>query len=207
MNVSKKLKEEVAAATRLFWEKGLSTGRDSGDLSLRDPETGLIYIDPKPSETLEIPNWGVMKAEDIVVMDLDGKIIEENGILPTVEAPMHLYIYKARPEINAIIHPHAIFSSAFAAAGKDIPMVMYEFNFAGGDVRCAKYAKAGTEELAQYIIEALGNDRKAALLRNHGSVALGADLRDAFNVAEYLEKMAQVAIYASIIGEAKGVDI
>jgi L-fuculose-phosphate aldolase len=208
MKISKKMLEETAAATRLFWEKGLSTGRDSGDLSIMDPDTGLVYIDPRPNETFAIPNWGVIKAEDIIVMDVDGNIVHaNNGKEPTVEAPMHLYIYRARPDIKAIVHPHGIYSTAFAAARRDIPMVVYEFNFAGGDVPCAKYAKAGTEELAANIIEVLGDKRKAALMANHGSVALGTDITDAFNVAEYLEKMAQVALYASMLGNLQGVEI
>ena len=202
------MKEELAEATRMFWKKGLSTGRDSGDVSVRDPDTGLIYISPNATPTFKIPNWGVIRADDQIVMDIDGNIVDASpNRIPTVEAPMHLFIYRARPEINAILHPHAIFSSAFAAAGRDIPMVVYEFNFAGGDVKCAKYAKAGTEELARYVADALGDKRKAALLRNHGSVALGTDLQDAFNVAEYLEKMAQVAIYAHMLGNMKGVEI
>lgn len=208
MKISTMMLEETARATRLFWEKGLTTGRDSGDLSIMDPDTGLIYIDPRPNETFAIPNWGVIKAEDIIVMDIDGNVVHaNNGKQPTVEAPMHLHIYRARPEIKAIVHPHGIFSSAFAAARRDIPMVVYEFNFAGGDVKCAKYAKAGTEELAKNIIEALGEKRKAALLANHGSVALGVDIADAFNVAEYLEKMAQVGIYAAVLGNVQGVEI
>jgi len=202
-------KEELAVWTRKFYEVGLSTGRDSGDVSLRDPDTGLVYLNPMPNEKLKVPNWGVIKAEDMVVMDVEGNNAEETDILPTVEAPMHFYLYKARPEIQAIVHSHAVWSTAFAAARKDIPMIVYEFNFAGGDVKCAKYAKAGTEELAQNVLEAMGPKRKAALLANHGAVALGTDIRDAFNVAQYLEKMAQVAAFAFILGEGKfhGVEI
>jgi len=202
-------KEELAVWTRKFYEVGLSTGRDSGDVSLRDPDTGLIYLNPKPSEKLKVPNWGVIKAEDMVVMDVEGNYAEETDILPTIEAPMHFYLYKARPEINAIVHSHAVWSTSFAAARKDIPMVVYEFNFAGGQVKCAEYAKAGTEELARNVLDVMGPNSKAALMANHGAVALGSDMRDAFNVAQYLEKMAQVAIFAFILGEGKlqGVDI
>jgi L-ribulose-5-phosphate 4-epimerase len=202
-------KEELAVWTRRFYEVGLSTGRDSGDVSLRDPDTGLVYINPRPNSKLKIPTWGVIKAEDMVVMDENGKYVEETDIQATVEAPMHLYLYRARPEIKAIVHSHAVWSTAFAAARKDIPMVVYEFNFAGGGVKCAKYAHAGTEELAQNVLDAMGPKSKAALLANHGAVSMGIDIQDAFNVATYLEKMAQVAAFAFILGEGKlqGVDV
>ena len=95
----------------LFYDKGLSPTRDSGDLSIRDPETGLIYISPRPDKNFRIHNWRSIDIDDIVVMDIDGNIIETGaGRFPTVEAPMHLAIYKARPEIHAIIHSHALYT-------------------------------------------------------------------------------------------------
>lgn len=196
------LKEEVAKATRLFWEKQLTPGQDSGDTSLRDAETGYIYICPRPNERLKIPNWGVIKADDIVVIDPNGKIIDGSDLLPTVEAPMHLYIYKARPEINAIVHSHAVWSSTFAVTGKNIPLILAEQSlFLGGEIVCAEYGKVASEQLAKNIVKALGNNKMAALMRNHGAVCIGKDFEEAFIVSDFLEKGAQVALFGNILGK------
>jgi L-fuculose-phosphate aldolase len=202
MEIKQDLKEDVAAATRLFWEKGLTPGRDAGDISVRDVETGLIYICPRPKpNVLRIPNWGMIKAEHMVVIDLEGKVIDDSGLLPTVEAPMHLAIYRARPDVNAIVHSHAIWSSAFAVTGKNIPLILAEQSLRlGGEVVCAAYGKVGSEELARNIVQALGKDKMAALMQNHGAVALGVNLEEAFIASDFLEKGAQVAILGGTLG-------
>jgi L-ribulose-5-phosphate 4-epimerase len=202
MKIKQELKEQVAAATRLFWGKGLTPGRDAGDISLRDSETGLIYICPRPKpNVLRIPNWGMIKAEHMVVIDLEGKVIDDSGLLPTVEAPMHLAIYRARPDVNAIVHSHAIWSSAFAVTGKNIPLILAEQSLRlGGEVVCAAYGKVGSEELARNIVQALGKDKMAALMQNHGAVALGVNLEEAFIASDFLEKGAQVAILGGTLG-------
>lgn len=196
------LKEEVARATRLFWEKGLTPGLDSGDTSLKDADAGLIYICPRPSDTLRIPNWGVIKAEDIVVINLDGETVEDTSILPTVEAPMHVEIYKARPDVNVIVHSHAVWSSAFAIAGRSIPLTLAEQAlFLGGEVVCAEYGKVASMELARNVVKALGKDKMAAIMRNHGAVCVGRDFGEAFAVCDFLEKGAQTTILGSLLGK------
>ncbi len=202
MKIKQALKEEVAAATRLFWEKGLSPGHDAGDTSLRDVESGLIYICPRPKpNVLRIPNWGMIKAEHIVVIDPEGKLVDDSGLLPTVEAPMHLAIYIARFDVNAIVHSHAIWSSAFAVTGKNIPLILAEQSRRlGGEVVCAAYGKVGSKEIARNVVEALGKDKMAAVMQNHGAVALGVNFEEAFIASDFLEKSAQVAILGGTLG-------
>jgi L-ribulose-5-phosphate 4-epimerase len=202
VKIRQDLKEEVAAATRLFWEKGLTPGRDAGDISVRDVGTGLIYICPRPKpNVLRIPNWGMIKAEHMVVVNLEGTVVDESGLLPTVEAPMHLAIYRARPDVNAIVHSHAIWSSAFAVTGKNIPLILAEQSLRlGGEVVCAAYGKVGSAEIAKNIVEALGKNKMAALMQNHGAVALGVTLEEAFIASDFLEKGAQVAILGGTLG-------
>jgi L-ribulose-5-phosphate 4-epimerase len=202
MKVRQELREEVAAATRLFWEKGLTPGRDAGDTSLRDAETGLIYICPRPKpNVLRIPNWGMIKAEHIVVITPEGKVLDDSGLLPTVETPMHLAIYKARPEMNAIVHSHAVWSSAFAVTGKNIPLILAEQSLhLGGEVICAAYGRVASEEIARNIVAALGKNKKAALMQNHGAVALGVNFEEAFLTSDFLEKGAQVALLGATLG-------
>jgi L-fuculose-phosphate aldolase len=201
------LKEQLAAGCKTFWGKRLSPGRDAGDISLRDPETGLIYICPMATADYPIDNWGEVTAADIVVIDINGKKFDDSPIHATIEAPMHLYIYRNRPECNAIVHSHGEWTCAFAATGKNIPAVLVESAFIGGEIVCAEYGKVGSTLLAKNIVKALANNKKAAIMRNHGAVALGRDLKEAFVVSDFLEKQARVVIRARSLGEIIPVDV
>jgi len=206
--INTELKIEVSKACHLYWEKGLSTGNDGGDVSLRDPETGYIYICPSATPRQVIPNWGMVSPTDIVVTDIEGNALEDNWMVKTVEAKMHYEIYKARQEVNAIVHSHALYSTVFAAAGKNVPPCTVEAAFLGGEIICAEYAKIGSQLLADNIINALGEKKKAALLRNHGAVVVGKNFREAFCVSDYLEKLAHIAILVHSMGfEPISVDV
>ncbi|MEA4893822.1 MAG: class II aldolase/adducin family protein [Oscillospiraceae bacterium] len=193
----------VASYAKDFIENKFSPGMDSGDWSMRDTETGLIYICPRPNSSFNIcPDWRVIKAEHICVCDIDGKLVEDNGFLPTVELPMHLAIYKARPETNAIVHSHPLYSSAFAVTGEDIPFLLAEQGlFLGGKIKCAEYGLVGSEDLGEKIVAALGSDKQAALLRSHGAVVIGKNLEEAFVLSAFLEHGAYVAYMAKIVGK------
>lgn len=198
--INPELKIEVAKASHLFWEKGLSTGNDGGDISLRDPQTDYIYICPSATPRHVIPNWGMLSPTDIIVTDLEGNILEENWMKQTVEAKMHYEIYKARPEVNAIVHSHALYSTVFAAAGRNVPPCIVEAAFLGGEVICAEYGRIGSQLLADNVLKALEPKKKAALLKNHGAVLLGKNFREAFTASDYLEKIARVAILVQAMG-------
>ena len=201
-NVKRELLELTAEFTHRFYDAKLTPSHDSGDLSLRDPETGLIYVDPRPSATLDIPNWSVVKPEDILVFDIDGNIVwAGEDRFETVELPMHLAIYRAFPNVNGIVHGHALWSSCFAITGENIPCTLAEQAlYIGGEVVCAEYGSVGSTTLADNIVKALSGGVKAALLRNHGSVAIGEDIEEAFSVAEYLEHCAQTTVMARAMG-------
>ncbi|MCI8464407.1 MAG: class II aldolase/adducin family protein [Lachnospiraceae bacterium] len=199
--IKQELKQKTLEMTYLFYDMGLSTSLDSGDISLRDPETDFIYIDPRPSKNFRIsPNWRCITVDDIVVMDMDGHVIDggkSGDRMPTVEAPMHLAIYKSRPDAYGIVHSHALYSGVFAACGMDIPAALVETQLnAKGDILCAEYGKVSSQILADNIAKALGKEQKAALLRQHGAVYIGKDIEDAFTVAEYVEKGAQTTLLA-----------
>ena len=192
----------TASYAKAFVEKKFTPGMDSGDWSMRDSETGLIYICPRPNKSFDIrPDWTVIKAEHICVCDAEGNLVEDNGFLPTVELPMHLAIYRERPEINAIVHSHPLYSSAFAVTGEDIPFLLAESGiFLGGSVPCAEYGLVGSIALGEHIVNALGQDKRAALLRNHGAVVLGKDLEEAFVLSDFVEHAAYVAYMAKVVG-------
>jgi L-fuculose-phosphate aldolase len=143
--------------------------------------------------------YSTLAEQDMVLMDMTGKIV--NGIRkPSIENGLHRMIYRARSDVQSIVHTHPKFSTAFAVARKEIPAVTEELiQIIGEGVKCARYALPGTEELANNTVDALG-DRNAALLANHGAVCVGASMDSAFLVAEVLEKAAQAIIFATIVG-------
>lgn len=205
MEIKQELKKFVMEQTHRFYELGFSTSRDSGDLSTMDPETGLIYICPRPAKGYDImPNWLCLKEEDVVVMDIEGNVVDggPNGRFPTVEWPMHVAIYKARPDVKAVVHAHALYSGVFAAIGENIPACLVEALVnAGGDIECAKYGPVSSKLLGQNIVEALGEKKNAALMKQHGSVYVASNLEDALMVGEYVEKAAHTAIMAYSMGK------
>ena len=200
-------KEEAARGTQMLYELGFSPCDTNGDVAVRDPETGYVYISGSPRmRPNAYRNLGEYRASDMGVVDLDG-----NFIVPwanvTCEAPMHLAIMKLRPEIHAVVHTHAIWSSAWAISGKNIPLVLPEQQVhLGGEVICADFGASGSDELGDNIAKAIGTDKFAALLRNHGAVALGRDLDEAYSNAMFLEAVAQKALLASKLGDMKILD-
>ncbi len=157
-----------------------------GNLSVRDPKSGYIFLTPGGIKHCDITE------DDIVVCDAFGRIIEGKR-KPTVEMLMHITIYQNRPEINAVIHTHPVYSLVYAAQGKDIPLILDEAAQTLGErVKCAEYALPGSPALAKNCIEALGTKAKACLLKCHGAVCIGEDMYEAFTVVEVLETTARV---------------
>ena len=174
--------------------KGL-TVETWGNLSIRDPESGLIYLTPSamPYDTLT--------ERDIVALRPDGALAEGRR-KPTVEAGMHLGILRARPELNAVIHTHPVYSQVFAVLRRPIPPVMDEAaQTLGGVVRCAEYALPGSPQLAENVMRALGDGGSACLLANHGAVCVGKTMEQAFRVCTVLEMTARVYQMALAVGQ------
>jgi L-ribulose-5-phosphate 4-epimerase len=163
-----------------------------GNLSARDPETGLFAIKPAGIEYPDIT------AEDVVVMDLEGKIVQ-GTLKPSTEWPMHLVVYQRRPDINGIVHTHSSYATSFAVVGKDLPALNGEAAALGGTIECARYEPGGTGELGLAALEMLG-ERDAVLLRNHGILSVGPTLKRAFYAAVIVENSAQLYILGSMIG-------
>ena len=176
---------------------GLVTGA-SGNVSVRltpsDDSSELMAITPsgRPSASLT--------GDDVVVTDLDVETVE-GELVPSSEALLHVAIYRARPDVRAVIHTHSVFCSVAAVAGLEIPPMIDEVMVeVGGTVRVSEYAFPGTQELADSVSAALG-ERNAALIRNHGAVGVGRDLRQALDVCSLIERAAQIFIYASLLGK------
>jgi L-fuculose-phosphate aldolase len=187
-------KAELVAAGKLMLEKKL-TVETWGNISLYDEENGLVYMTPSAMA------YNTIVEDDVVVVRLsDGEVVEGHR-KPTVEKDLHLGIYRSRPEIRAVIHTHPVYSQVFAVLHKSIPVIIDEAAQAlGGEVLTAEYALPGTPELAANTIKALGQDKMACLLANHGAVCLGEDLSKAFKTCTVLEMTAQIYQMALQIG-------
>lgn len=187
-------KKETVKLGLALLEKRL-TAETWGNISLRDPETGKVYLTPSAMKYDEITE------EDIVVCDLDGNLLQ-GGRKPTIEKDLHLEIYRKRADVNAVIHTHAEDSLVFACLGRHIPIIMDEAAQAlNQPVKVAEYALPGTEELAQNCVKCLQDDAMACLLRSHGAVCLGKDSAQALKTAIVLEVTARVYRNALQIGE------
>lgn len=175
-------------------DKGLITGT-WGNISACCSQSQLVAITPSGRD------YRTLCPEDIVIVDYAGKT-RLGCRIPSSELPLHLAIYKARPDIKAVVHTHSIFASACSVARKPIlPIIEDLIQVNGGTVEIADYALPGTEQLAQNAITALGA-KSAVLLANHGVIGCGQTLGEASLVCELVEKAAQIYIYANQLGGA-----
>lgn len=202
MKIRHDYKVSVADGGWRMVDLGLTTGLDSGDITLFDRENGVVYALPAPSDRLPIRSWKDVRPEDVAVVDPDGNTLPESLTEPTVELPMHLAIYAARPDANAIVHTHAEDSQVFAAAEKDIPTATIDsYTRVGfGPIRCGKFGVVASKELGDNMVAVLADGSKAALMARHGAVALGPDLADALFTATVIEKAARQAMKVAALG-------
>jgi len=196
MNHWREAKKNVLEAARKMSEKGLVVGT-SGNISIRLPNQGerqLMAITPTSR------HYDTLRINDIPIIDFDGKSVE-GTLPPSIETPLHVGIYRARKDVNAIIHTHSVFASAAAVAGIDIPVILEDQALIlGGEIKLAGYALSGTPEQLTNVLGALGN-RNAVILANHGAVGTGRTMRDAFTACELIEKTARVYLLALATGK------
>ncbi len=172
----------------------------SGNISLRSEENGtkgyLITPSGKKYETL--------KPEDIVFLSLNEEAKDNISVnKASSEWRFHRDIYLNKRDAEAIVHAHSPHATAVSSHGKTIPPFHYMIALAGGeDIKCAEYATFGTEELSKNVINAL-QDRSACLMSNHGQVAFGKDLDQAFELAQEIENICHQYTIALKLGEPK----
>jgi len=158
----------------------------SGNISVKCPD-GNIAITPSGI------TYDVLKPEDIVIMDSDANLIE-GDYKPSSEKHLHTEIYKVRPEVNAIVHTHSCYAIAFSAVGMEIPVINLEVLVVGGPVPVAEFTTPGTPEVgvraAKFFADRL--ELKALLMQNHGMVAVGKTLDEAYQNAYKTETGAEI---------------
>jgi L-fuculose-phosphate aldolase len=183
-------REKVVLAGQQMLQRGFTEGT-SGNVSMRVADGALIT--PSSVPYMEIAS------EDIVLMDLDGNVIEGERVA-SVEHKVHLEAYKRRPNVGAVIHSHPIVSSVFAAARVNLPAFLDEFGvYIGEEVRVADWGLSGTEEIAHQVADALG-EHNAAFIASHGLVAVGRDLDHALLNTARVERAGLIFLGTKLLG-------
>ena len=166
----------------------------SGNVSARDPGSGLIVIKPSGITFEEL------RPEDHVVVDLEGKVVE-GTLKPSSDTASHLYIYRHRSDVNGVVHTHSSYATAFAALGRPIPVYLTamadEF---GGPIPCGGFAFIGGEEIGREVVAHIGTS-PAVLLKNHGVFTVGPNARAAVKAAVMTEDVARTTWLALQLGQ------
>ena len=186
-------RRQIAEVARKMAAAGLVSGT-SGNVSARLPG-GLMAVTPMGGRCEQA------SAEEMVVVDSDLTTVE-GDLVPSSESLLHAAVYAARPDVGGIVHTHAVYSSAAAVAGREIPPIVDEMVVVlGGAVRVSEYAPPASVEVAEKVCSALG-ERAAALIRNHGAVAVGANPVSALETAMLVERAARIFVLSSVLGGA-----
>jgi L-ribulose-5-phosphate 4-epimerase len=168
----------------------------SGNVSGRDPASGLVVI--KPSGVL----FDELTPENMVIVDLDGNLVEAS-LGPSTDTASHLHIYQHRPDVNGVTHTHSNYATAFAAVGKPIPICLTaiadEF---GGPIPCGPYVRIGDQKIGEVILEHIGNS-PAILMKQHGVFTIGATVQKALKAAVMVEDVARTVWLAMQIGQVE----
>jgi L-fuculose-phosphate aldolase len=187
-------RERVAAAARRLAQEGLVLGT-AGNVSERADR--LVAITPTGARLADV------SPGDVVVVDLQGETVE-GDYAPTSELELHLGVYQ-RYQAGAVVHAHSPIGTALACVLNELPLIHYQMLALGGPIRVAPYATFGTPELAELTLDAL-DGRTAALMANHGAIAIGADLDAALESALLLEWASELYWRAASIGPPRTLD-
>ena len=175
----------VLAVAKDMLRRGLVEGT-AGNISARR-EDGNLVITPSSVD------YGDMTIDDLVVVDPDGAVVRAaDGRSPSSEMQLHLACYRAFDDIGSVIHSHPVWATMFAVAHQPIPACIDEFAvYCGGEIRCADYAASGTPDVGHNAVKAL-EGRAAALIANHGLVAVGPRPDKVLHVTALVERTAQI---------------
>jgi L-fuculose-phosphate aldolase len=183
----------VLAAAKDMLRRGLVEGT-AGNISARR-EDGNLVITPSSVD------YADMTLDDLVVVDPDGGVLHAaEGRSPSTEMKLHLACFEAFDDIGSVIHSHPVWATMFAIAHQSIPACIDEFAiYCGGEIRCADYAASGTPEVGSNAVKAL-EGRAAALIANHGLVAVGPRPDKVLHVTALVERTAQIVWGAKALG-------
>jgi L-fuculose-phosphate aldolase len=193
VNDERRLREDLVNTARRMLRAGLVTGT-SGNVSAREPGAGFFLVTPSGVD------YETMAPEDLVAVGLDGQPLGA-GLKPSVDTPIHLAVYRLRPDVGGFIHTHSPHAAAFSTLHRAVPPLVTESaGYLGGPVRVLGYVPPAMPDTGEQVAAGLGGDR-AVLLPNHGVVAVGESLAKAFAAASAVEESARIAFLAAQLGE------
>lgn len=183
------LREQVVQVGLDALDAGMVHGT-AGNMSIRDPESGLIAISPSG-----IPYHDVTPA-DVVIVTEDAEVVDGHR-RPSSETPLHTMIMKARPDVSAIVHTHAHYSTVVSCIRPHLPPILTEVSIViSSKVPVTRYGLTGTPDFGASVIEIMEPDLRAVLLKNHGLITFGATFAQALAYSEIVEEAAKVYIHA-----------
>src|ERR1700712_3927165 len=188
------LKEEMCEIGRRIWHKGYCAGNE-GNHSVRIGENRFLCTPTGISK-------GFLKPDDICVTDIDGKQIGDKR-KRTSEMLLHLAIYKARPDVKAVVHSHPPHATAFAIANVELPTCIHpEAEVFLGAVKTAKYVTPGDTRLGESLMPYV-KDSNTILLQNHGVVCFDVDMEQCYYKLEIVDAYARILILAKQVGSIR----
>ena len=182
-------REQVVRVGLEALERGVVHGT-AGNMSIRDPETGLIAISPSGMP------YPTVTAADVVVVDERGEVVD-GARKPSSETPLHTMVHRARPGLRAIVHTHSHYSTVVGCIRPFLPAILTEVCLVVGPrVPVTRYGLTGTPDFGESVLEVLEPDGKAVILKNHGLICFGQDFDQALAVTEIVEEAARVYVHA-----------
>ena len=165
----------------------------SGNVSGRDPETGLVVI--KPSGY----SYEDLTPADLVIVNLAGEVVEGH-LKPSVDTATHLYVYRHRPDVFGMAHTHSPYATSFAALGQPIPACLTTTAMMGGEVPVGGYVPIGGEAIGEEIVRKIGKSL-AIVMQNHGVFTIGRSAPQATKMAVEVEEIAEITHLALLRGQ------
>ena len=188
------LRRDIVAVCQRLYQRGFIAGTEGNVSALEGPDR--LWITPSGYHK------GLLQPADLLLIDLHGQVLFGDG-RPSSETPMHLALYRCRPDIRAVVHAHPPLATALTVAGYHLePPLLPEAVVALGEVPTIPYQMPTTWQFANDVGAAM-RQAEAALLENHGSVAVGASLQAAFNKMEIVERAAQILYLAKLLGRVQ----
>ena len=195
----KKYREIVLQGAKEIYKANL-VDFGEGNVSMRVKKRDEMFITPTQND------YATLKLEDIVHIQFDGTQLSE-GRPASSEYRLHSAIYKARPKAKCVIHTHSVYACILGAVQQKIPVLLEEMIFfLGGEIEVAEFTPAGTDDIGEIALKAMG-DKNAVLLTNHGVVVCGKDMTSAVKNAKLVEKLSQIYWGAAQLGKIQTIEV
>ncbi len=194
MSSCEDIRDAIVDICQRLYQRGFIAGTE-GNVSVR-VDADRLWITPSGFHK------GMLRADELLLIDLEGRVHDGRG-RPSSETPMHLALYHSREDIQSVVHAHPPIATAMTVTGSPLATnLLPEAVMVLGDVPTVPYRLPSTWDFANMVREAMQHTN-AALLENHGAVAVGTSLQVAFNVMETIERAAQIFSIAKTLGHVR----